>query len=373
MIMERVSKAFLKAMTMNSELAKLGSSLLVPSVQELAKNPLKEVPPRYVRTDEDSPIISRTNPLPQVPVIDMQKLSSKEELEQLHYACKEWGFFQLINHGVSPSLVEKMKMETQEFFNLPMEEKKKVWQKPDELEGYGQAFVVSEEQKLNWGDMFYMITLPTYLRKPHLFPNLPLTFRETLEAYSVELKYLAMKLLEVMGKALGMDPNDLRVLFEEGHQGMRMNYYPPCPQPELAIGLNSHSDAVGLTILLQINDMEGLQIRKNGIWVPIKPLPNAFVINIGDIMEIVSNGIYRSIEHRATVNSVKERVSVATFYSPKLEGDMGPAASLITPQTPSLFRRIGVADYFKGLFSRELHGKSYLDVLRLQNEEINKN
>ncbi|TYH12385.1 hypothetical protein E1A91_A06G056400v1 [Gossypium mustelinum] len=285
MIMERVSKAFLKAMTMNSELAKLGSSLLVPSVQELAKNPLKEVPPRYVRTDEDSPIISRTNPLPQVPVIDMQKLSSKEELEQLHYACKEWGFFQLINHGVSPSLVEKMKMETQEFFNLPMEEKKKVWQKPDELEGYGQAFVVSEEQKLNWGDMFYMITLPTYLRKPHLFPNLPLTFRETLEAYSVELKYLAMKLLEVMGKALGMDPNDLRVLFEEGHQGMRMNYYPPCPQPELAIGLNSHSDAVGLTILLQINDMEGLQIRKNGIWVPIKPLPNAFVINIGDIME----------------------------------------------------------------------------------------
>ncbi|KAA3476843.1 protein SRG1-like [Gossypium australe] len=360
-----ISKAILKAMTMNSELAKLGSSLLVPSVQELAKNPLKEVPPRYVRTDEDSPIISRTNPLPQVPVIDMQKLSSKQELEQLHYACKEWGFFQLINHGVSPSLVEKMKMETQEFFNLPMEEKKKVWQKPDEVEGYGQAFVVSEEQKLNWGDMFFMITLPTYLRKPHLFPSLPLTFRETLEAYSVELKHLAMKLLEVMGKALGMDPNDLRVLFEEGYQGMRMNYYPPCPQPELAIGLNSHSDAVGLTILLQINDMEGLQIRKNGIWVPIKPLPNAFVINIGDIMEIVSNGIYRSIEHRATVNSVKERVSVATFYNPKLEGDMGPAPSLITPQTPSLFRRIGVADFFKGLFSRELRGKSYLDVLKI--------
>ncbi|MBA0747418.1 hypothetical protein Gogos_004332, partial [Gossypium gossypioides] len=92
--MERVSKAILKAMTMNSELPKLGSSLLVPNVQELAKNPLKEVPPRYVRTDEDSPIISRTNPLPQVPVINMQKLSSKEELEQLHYACKEWGFFQ---------------------------------------------------------------------------------------------------------------------------------------------------------------------------------------------------------------------------------------------------------------------------------------
>ncbi|MBA0693700.1 hypothetical protein Goari_004054 [Gossypium aridum] len=164
-------------MTMNPELAKPGSSLSVPSVQELAKKPLKEVPPRYVRTDEDSPIISHSNPLPQVPVIDMQKLSSQQELEKLHYACKGWGFFQLINHGVSTSLVEKVKMEVQEFSNLPMEERKKLWQKSDEIEGFGQAFVVSEEQKLNWGDMFYMITLPTYLRKPHLFPNLPITLR----------------------------------------------------------------------------------------------------------------------------------------------------------------------------------------------------
>ncbi|MBA0661539.1 hypothetical protein Goklo_005820, partial [Gossypium klotzschianum] len=189
-------------------------------------------------------------------------------------------------------------MEVQEFFKLPMEEKKKLWQKPDEIEGFGQAFVVSEEQKLNWGDMFYMITLPTYLRKPHLFPNLPST--------------LSMKLLEHMGKALGMDPNDMRVLFEEGLQAMRMNYYPPCPQPEVAIGLSAHSDPVGLTILLQINEMEGLQVKKSGVWVPIRPLENAFVVNIGDIMEIVSNGVYPSVEHRATVNSVKERLSIVT-------------------------------------------------------------
>lgn len=83
------------------------------------------------------------------------------------------------------------------------------------------------------------------------------------------------------------------------------------------------------------------------------------------VLQIVSNGIYRSIEHRATVNSRKERMSIATFYSPKLEGDMGPAPSLITPQTPALFRRIGVVDYFRGLFSRELRGKSYIDVLRV--------
>ncbi|XP_059437864.1 protein SRG1-like [Corylus avellana] len=351
----------------------LGSSLPVPCVQELAKETMATVPPRYVRPDQDPPNISDTTCLPQVPVIDMQKLFSPEfmdsELEKMHCACKEWGFFQLINHGVKASLLEKVKLEIQEFFKLPMEEKKTYWQEPGHLEGFGQAFVVSEEQKLDWGDMFYMVTLPTSLRKPHLFPKLPLPFRDNLEAYSAELKSLAMKIIEFMAKALRMDYNDMKNLFEDGKQAFRMNYYPPCPQPDLVIGLNPHSDSVGLTILLQLNEMEGLQIRKDGMWIPVKPLPNAFIVNIGDILEIVTNGIYRSIEHRATVNSVKERLSMATFYNPRLEGDMGPAPSLITPESPALFKRIGVADYFKGLFSRKLDGKSYIDVMRIQHEE----
>lgn len=87
------------------------------------------------------------------------------------------------------------------------------------------------------------------------------------------------------------------------------------------------------------------------------------------VLQILTNGIYRSIEHRATVNTGKERVSLATFYNPKIDGEVGPAPSLITPQTPPLFRRIGVADYFKGYFSRELSGKSYVDVMRINNDE----
>lgn len=95
-----------------------------------------------------------------------------------------------------------------------------------------------------------------------------------------------MKILDLTAKALKMETVDMKVLFEEGHQAMRLNYYPPCPQPELAIGLNSHSDAAGLTILLQVNEMEGLQIRQNGMWIPVKPLHSAFVVNIGDILEV---------------------------------------------------------------------------------------
>jgi len=81
----------------------------------------------------------------------------------------------------------------------------------------------------------------------------------------------------------------------------------------------------------------------------------------------VTNGIYRSTEHRATVNSEKERISMATFYSPNLDGELGPAPSLVTPETPAAYRRMIVADFLKGYLSRELVGKSYVDVMRIQN------
>ena len=100
-----------------------------------------------------------------------------------------------------------------------------------------------------------------------------------------------------MAKALQMEAADMRFLFEEGMQAMRMNYYPPCPQPELVIGLTPHSDAVGLTILLQVNEIEGLQIKKDGIWIPIVPLPNAFVVNIGDILEVICKTNFQTISY----------------------------------------------------------------------------
>ncbi|KAI6705621.1 hypothetical protein NL676_008583 [Syzygium grande] len=324
---------------METQVSTLGRSLLVPCVQEMLKENPTKVPKRYIRDDQESPVITDAcSSLPQVPVIDLGRLVSEDgaepELEKLHHACKDWGFFQLINHEVSPKLLEKVKKGIEELFNMPMEEKKKFWQRDD--------------QKLDWADLFYLSTLPASLRKPHLFPKLPLPFRDDLDTYSKEMQTLAIKLLYLMVKALGMEAKDLEGMFEDGLQGMRMNYYPPCPQPELVIGLNSHSDADAITILLQVNEMEGLQIRKDGKWIPVKPLPGAFIINIGDIVEIITNGIYQSINHRATVNAVKERVSIATFFSPRMDAEIGPTPSLITPETPALFRRITVAEHLKG-------------------------
>lgn len=100
------------------------------------------------------------------------------------------------------------------------------------------------------------------------------------------MKDLAAAIIQQFEKALGIKDGEITEIFKDGNQSMRMNYYPPCPSPEKVIGLTPHSDAVGLTILLQINEVEGLKIKKDGNWVSVTPLPNAFVVNIGDIMEV---------------------------------------------------------------------------------------
>ncbi|KAL3376961.1 hypothetical protein AABB24_003405 [Solanum stoloniferum] len=338
----------------------------VPSVQEMAKNKLVTIPSRYVREDQDRSNVASSNNK-EVPVIDMQRLindSMNLELNKLHFAAKEWGFFQLINHGVNSSLVGKIKNEIKELFNLPLEEKKKFEQSSGELDGFGQHFVVSDEQKLDWADLFYLKTAPPYLRMP-IFSKLPLSLRETIEEYSEEVKELSIKLLKMLGKALGIDEEEVKSLFEEGMQSMRMNYYPPCPQSEKVMGLTPHSDATGLTILLQVNEIQGLQIKKDGIWISILPLPRAFIVNVGDVFEIFSNGIYKSIEHRSVVSSEKERISIATFHNSRLDGELGPANSLIDAHNPPKFKKIGVAEFYKGYLTRELVGKSYVDTMRI--------
>ena len=133
------------------------------------------------------------------------------------------------------------------------------------------------------------------------------TRRETLETYSAELECLARKILDFMAKALGMEAEDMREMIGEGWQAMRMNYYPPCPQPELVIGLTPHSDGVGLTILLQINEMEGLQIRKDGVWIPVKPLPHAFIVNIGDMLQVIN------LTYFCTTRLKKEKIKKKTY------------------------------------------------------------
>lgn len=108
----------------------------------------------------------------------------------------------------------------------------------------------------------------------------------------MELQKIAIKLFTLMAINLGIDPEKLTEAYKDCNQGIRMNYYPPCIHADKVIGLTPHSDATGLTLLIQVNEVQGLQIKKERKWVPIKPVPGAIIINVGDIMEVMSSLTY---------------------------------------------------------------------------------
>jgi len=348
---------------------RLGTSIDVPNVQALAAsiaNPA-DVPPRYVRPEAKAvPVVSDGHS--ELPVIDFSRLLhhrfSREESAKLHHACADWGFFQLINHGVPDQVMENMKADIVEFFKLPLEEKKAFAQLPNSLEGYGQAFVVSDDQELDWADMLYLITRPLQSRNIDLWPAQPLTFRDSLSCYSMELKGVAGSLLEVMEKNLGVAPEEFSTIFQDQPQGVRINYYPPCPRADEVLGLSPHTDGSGLTLLLQVNDVEGLHIRKGGNWFPVKPLPGALIANIGDIIEILSNGVYKSIEHRAMINAKEERLSIATFHGPREDSVIGPLAEIAKGYKPK-YVSMSYKEFMKAYFSTKLEGRRLMESLKL--------
>ncbi|CAI9095464.1 OLC1v1031419C2 [Oldenlandia corymbosa var. corymbosa] len=161
---------------------KFGGSLPVENVQQLASTNLENIPHRYIRPEiNPEDVISTDESSSQIPVIDMSKLASDssdyaQEMAKLHQACEEWGFFQLINHGATTA-VEKMKLVVEEFFKLPLEQKLAYAQLPNTIQGYGQVFVLSEDQKLDWGDMMFLALLPIETRKLRFWPDVPTSFR----------------------------------------------------------------------------------------------------------------------------------------------------------------------------------------------------
>jgi len=204
---------------------------------------------------------------------------------------------QLINHGVPDEVIANLKKDVVGFFKQPLEAKKECAQQADSLEGYGQAFVVSEDQKLDWADMLYLIVQPRESRDMRFWPTRPASFRDSVDSYSMEASKLAYQLLEFMAKGVGADDDDddpaaslrLQGVFQGQVRGMRVNYYPPCRQAaDRVLGLSPHTDPNGLTLLLQMNDhdVQGLQVSKDGRWFPVQALDGAFVVNVGDALEV---------------------------------------------------------------------------------------
>lgn len=122
------------------------------------------------------------------------------------------------------------------------------------------------------------------------FDRLMLNNRETMKEYRSEVKKLAESVMEVMDENLGLQKGSIKKAFNEGEGegdnnaffGTKVSHYPPCPHPEMVNGLRAHTDAGGVILLFQDDQVDGLQILKDGEWIDVLPLPNAIVINTGD-------------------------------------------------------------------------------------------
>ncbi|KAK8316995.1 hypothetical protein E1A91_A13G076300v1 [Gossypium mustelinum] len=147
-------------------------------------------------------------------------------------------------------------------------------------------------------------------------------------------------------------------------QIMIANLYPPWPQPELTMGLAAHTDHGLLTLFIQ-NDTVGLQVLHKDKWVNIHLIPNSFLANIGDHIEILSNRKYKSVLHRAVVNDRDVRISIALTHGPASDATVNPTPMLLEDgQNPLAYRVMKYKEYLELQQSNKLDGKSYLEHIR---------
>ncbi|KAG0553884.1 hypothetical protein KC19_12G046400 [Ceratodon purpureus] len=322
------------------------------TLQELVENGhLDTVPDDYLVSEQDRVKFEDYScDARELPVIDMVGVEGERRdlvVQQIRSVCEEWGFFQVKNHGVSLPLMKRMQQEIREFFDLPYEEKNKIRARfdghvlPDE--GYSDRFGL-KEGSANWSDRLRLYTLPASSRRYELWPKHSPSFRETLEEYCEEQDKLMSRISELISEGLGLETSYLNDYFAGKYQQqLQVNYYPPCPQPDVTMGLRKHSDNNLLTLILQ-DSTPGLQVKKDGQWITVKPMEDWFVVNVGDQIEILSNGRYTSAEHRAFVSS-KPRMSIATFSMPSNETVVGPILELLGTEEQPKYRAISFSEF----------------------------
>ncbi|XP_028786949.1 gibberellin 2-beta-dioxygenase 2 [Neltuma alba] len=277
-------------------------------------------------------------------------------------ACEEFGFFKVINHGVPPETIAKLEQLGLGFFAKPVAQKKQAT--PASPFGYGCKNIGLNG---DMGEVEYLLlnaSPPSISQMSLHISNDPSDFRSTVREYTEAVKKLACEILEVMAEGLGTA--DARVFSrmirdDDSDSVLRLNHYPPCKErdmssqsPSCKVGFGEHSDPQILTILTS-NDVGGLQISpQDGVWVPVPPDPSAFCVNVGDALQVMTNGRFQSVRHRAMTNSHKSRLSMAYFAAPSLNAWIVAPPVMVPPNTPSLYRPFTWAEYKRATYSLRL-------------------
>lgn len=179
------------------------------------------------------------------------------------------------------------------------------------------------------------------------------SYSNAMETFQKEMKALSERIMDLMLESLGLKHEDFNWVkpkkggpINDFQALLQLNSYPICPDPTRAMGMAPHTDSSLLTVLHQSNGISGLQVSRDGFrWVPVHPVEGALVVNVGDLMHILSNGRFKSALHRAVVSAVHHRVSTAYFYGPPKDVEVSPLVQLTDHHCPSLFRPVTWKEY----------------------------
>jgi isopenicillin N synthase-like dioxygenase len=321
-----------------------------------------------------------TSPSPptSIPVIDLSDAQSgsgqADAARQIHRACRETGFFYVSGHGIARQLVDAQFAAAQRFFALPLEEKLALhMHNSPTTAGYepmgGQILdsqdATSEKAPPDLKESFYCglevpVDHPMAVRKARGFghnqwPQCMPDFRTQMLAYYDAVRDLGDRILSLLALSLELDANWFAPFYADCGATLRLIHYPPQPARTQfnQIGAGAHTDWGGITILAQ-DDIGGLEVQTvTGDWIEATPIPETFVINLGDLMARWTNGIYNSNLHRVkNARAGADRYSVPFFYSPSPDSLIEPMPSCIGTDHPRRFADCTAAEHMSEMFRR---------------------
>ncbi|KAK1378041.1 1-aminocyclopropane-1-carboxylate oxidase-like [Heracleum sosnowskyi] len=304
-----------------------------------------------------------------IPVIDLAAADRSVIVRQVKEASSTVGFFQIINHGIPLSLMDDVILAIKAFNELKPDLKSQYYCRQSSEKGvlyYGSSLHLNESEGASWNDTLVVALGP----EPAESYYVPEVCRKAVAEWDKATKKLGDVLLGLMSEGLGLKKQALEKMCMEARI-MAGNYYPYCPEPDLTVGLKSHTDPFTLTLLL-CNQIPGLQVKVQGHeWANLVAQPGALVVNVGDVLQIISYDKYKSVEHRVLANSLKEpRISIAVFFNPAAANDAetyGPLPEIISPDEPARYRNFNLLE-FKQHIRNEVGAKSLINKCKFDPE-----
>jgi isopenicillin N synthase-like dioxygenase len=304
------------------------------------------------------PVAETTHLSKSVPVLDIGSLSADatptaDVVQDIAHALKEWGFFQVINHGVSSELISEAWSNTRQLFASPQASKDALRRKRDNPWGYyNNELTKNQRDKKEVFDYTTDGVDPIY-ESENRWPD-DGAFRATMLRYIDACSDLSFRLMRAFCVGLDLPPDYMHDKFSGNHTGfVRLNHYPVSDpmdgsiddhQPVADFGVHHHTDAGVLTVLMQ-DDVGGLQVHRDGHWHNILPLDGAFVINTGDMMQVWSNDLYRAAVHRGLAMESEPRYSIPFFFNPPAGTRVSPLPTVVNAATPARYRAIEWAEF----------------------------